>query len=258
MSGSNGSERSTRFPGELLLESYGWSRLVNLVDLQRFAIASRCAERIQKTFARASQFLFQPRSAIAIAASPPHRAVLVAALAPVVRILHFREIKIFFPVRPFFLQRSRTVADFYPAYCLVGADSRRTHVAQIFSFSDRSAAETLILNCAQQVPFATGLYAGSHKITNRNLPSSLLSSETRHRLPQRREHASSLHDRVQTVQLGSRSDEHLVLRHRPPPLAAAAVFAAASSKKVFNSRRDSLNHAGELPKRRHDGFLHHI
>jgi hypothetical protein len=46
---------------------------------------------------------FQALCAIAIAAGPRLRAVLIAAFAPVMRILNSRELEIFLPIRTFFL-----------------------------------------------------------------------------------------------------------------------------------------------------------
>jgi hypothetical protein len=77
-------------------------------------------------------------------------------------VLHFREIEIFFPVRPFFLERGGTVADFYPADGLVDAEPRFTHVAQVFTFCDRAPAERFLLDGLQQISFAAGFNTGSN------------------------------------------------------------------------------------------------
>jgi hypothetical protein len=133
--------------------------------LRRF-LAFLGVKRIEEGRASHLQLLLQPRSAIAIATGPRLAPILVAAFAPVVRILHFREIEVFFPVRPFFLQRRGTVADFHPADGLVGAEPRVVHVAQIFAFSDRALAQLLIFNGLEQIAFATGFNAGSNQIAH--------------------------------------------------------------------------------------------
>ncbi len=88
------------------------------------------------------------------------------ALAPVMSILHFREIEIFFPVRPLFLQRRGTVADFYPAHGLVVAELSFIHVAEIFAFGNRALAEGFLLDGPKKIVFAAGLDAGSNEITH--------------------------------------------------------------------------------------------
>jgi hypothetical protein len=94
-------------------------------------------------------------------------AIVVAALAPVVGILHARKIEIFFPVRPFLLQWRWAVADFHPAHGLVSAEARVRHIAEIFAFSNRALAERFILNGIEQSGFATRLHAGSHQIAHK-------------------------------------------------------------------------------------------
>jgi hypothetical protein len=120
----------------------------------------------QEGLTAGSEFLFQPCSAIAVAASPGFASIFVAALPPVVCVLNFGEIEILFPVRAFFLQRRRTITYFDPAHRLVGAKSRFTHIAQVFAFGNRAAAKTLIIDCAQKICFSTGLYAGSDQVTH--------------------------------------------------------------------------------------------
>src|SRR5580704_7109666 len=124
------------------------------------------AENVQERRAGRFQALLQPRGAIALGAGPRLRTILVAALAPVVCILHAREVKVFFPVRPFFLERGGAVADFHPAYGLVGAEPRFVHVAQVFTFGNRALAERLLLDGLKQVGFVAGLNASSNQITH--------------------------------------------------------------------------------------------
>src|SRR5580698_5178821 len=53
-------------------------------------------------------------------------------------------------------------------------------------------------------------------------------------------------------------DEHLILRHGPPGFAAAAVLAASVAEQELDSRRDSLNQAGELAYGRDHGVMHYV
>src|ERR1700733_8212289 len=124
------------------------------------------AESVQERRAGCFQVLLQPRGAIASATGPRLRTILVAAFAPVVCILHARQVKVFFPVRPFFLQRGRAVADFHPAYGLVGAEPRFVHVAQVFAFGNRTLAEPLLIDGLKHIGFVAGLNASSNQITH--------------------------------------------------------------------------------------------
>jgi hypothetical protein len=126
------------------------------------------AERVQERRSGRFQILLQPRGAIAVAARPGLGAILVAALAAVVRILHFCEVEVFFPIRPFFLQRRGTVADFHPAHGLVSAKPRFAHVAQIFALGNGALPQGLVLNGLKQIAFAAGLNAGSNQIAHGN------------------------------------------------------------------------------------------
>src|ERR1035438_2453035 len=98
---------------------------------------------------------------MAIGARPGFFAVLISALAPVVGVLHLRESKILFPVRLFFLQRSRAVTDLYPPHRPIGTESRVLHIAQIFAFGDRALSDCLASNCLEEATFTTGFKAGS-------------------------------------------------------------------------------------------------
>ena len=133
-----------------------------IVDIRPFLTAKRVQERCSCRF----QLLLQPRRAIAAAARPRLASVLIAAFAPVVRILHFREIEVFLPVRPLFLQWCGAVTDFHPTYRLVVAETSLTHIAQIFAFGDRALAERLLLDRLKQIAFAAGFNAGSNQVTD--------------------------------------------------------------------------------------------
>ena len=82
-------------------------------------------------------------------------AVLVAAFAAVVRVLHLDQLEILLPVRTLFLQRRWAVTDFDPPHRLVGTNPRLIHIAQVFFPRDRAFAKCTALNRLQQRPPAT-------------------------------------------------------------------------------------------------------
>jgi hypothetical protein len=104
--------------------------------LPQLAGAGFVAERIEKSRAGRVQFLFQPRRAVAITACPGFGAILIAAFAAVVSILHASQVEIFLPVRPLLLQRRGTVADFHPPCGLVFTEPGFLHVAEVFALGD--------------------------------------------------------------------------------------------------------------------------
>ena len=122
------------------------------------------AKRLQERRAGIFQLLLQSRSAIAVAAGPRFFTVVVAALAAVVCILHFPEIKIFFPIRPFFLQRRGTVTDFHPAHRAVIADPRIPHIAQVLALGDGALAKLFILDGLKKVIRATGFNVSLNQV----------------------------------------------------------------------------------------------
>jgi hypothetical protein len=83
-----------------------------------------------------------------------------------VSVLHFREIEKFFPVRTLFLQGRRAVADLYPAHCLVVAEPRFLHVAQVLAFGDGALPERFFLDGLKQITLAAGFNAGSNQISH--------------------------------------------------------------------------------------------
>jgi hypothetical protein len=119
------------------------------------------AEESEEGFAGGFEFTFEASGAVAIAASPRFGAVVVAALAPVVRVLHLHQIEIFFPVGSLLLQRRRTVADFYPARGLIGTGAGFAHVAEVLFAGDGPAAERAIFDGREERLFTSGLEAGA-------------------------------------------------------------------------------------------------
>src|ERR1700757_2241977 len=147
------------------LSSYRFRSAQGLKKLEStlpdLTLAGFVLEYIEKRRARRLQFLFQPRRAVAVAASPRLAAILISALAAVVRILHASQVEVLFPVRPLLLQRSRAVADFHPARGLVRTEPRVLHVSQIFAFCNRSLPQRLLLDGLEQISLTTGFYASS-------------------------------------------------------------------------------------------------
>jgi len=129
----------------------------------------RTTQRLQERLPCRFQFLLQPRRAVAIAACPGFSAILVPALPPVVRILHFGEIKVLFPVRPLFEQRSWAIAHLNPAGGFVCAQSGLFHVAQVLTLGDRSPPESLVLNCFQERLLSPRLHSRSDQISHRDI-----------------------------------------------------------------------------------------
>jgi hypothetical protein len=93
-------------------------------------------------------------------------AIFVAARATVVRILHPRRLKIFFPIRPFFLQWGWAVTDFYPAHGPIDTEPCVLHIAKIFAFCGGALAESLTLNGSKKIAFRTRLNVGSHQVAH--------------------------------------------------------------------------------------------
>src|SRR5205809_3372240 len=77
-------------------------------------VSERIAQEWEKRLVGILQLFFKPRRAVTIAAGPGLGAVLVAAFAAVMRVLHFNEVKILFPVRRLFLERRGAVEDLDP------------------------------------------------------------------------------------------------------------------------------------------------
>ena len=112
---------------------------------------------------------FQTRGAVAILACPVLGAVEIAASAAGVSILYFLEIEILLPVRPFFLKRRWTVADFHPLERTVIQLPGFRHIAEVFISGDRTSAESSILNRLFQRRFPAGLDSGGDEISHNRI-----------------------------------------------------------------------------------------
>lgn len=94
----------------------------------------------EKIFAARRQLRFELLRAVAIAARPRLRPILVPAIPPRMRILHIHELEEFFPIRPLLIERRIAKADFHPLGEPIRGEARLPHVVQIFVAGDRSAA----------------------------------------------------------------------------------------------------------------------
>jgi hypothetical protein len=151
------------------------------------------------------------------------------------RILHLDQIEIFFPVRPFFLQRSWAVADLYPAQSVVSAHPRFLHVAQIFALGYGTCAQRFIVDRFEEAALAARFDSGSNQITHR----------------QNNSEEGKIAD-----QISYGSDEHLILRHGPSPPAAIAILAVPVSEEKLQSHGEALNNPRNLPHRRNHRFAY--
>ena len=130
------------------------------------ALHKSAPQPTQKGSACYFQFLLEFGGAVAVIAGPRLGAVLIAALAAVVGVLHAGEIEIFFPVGPFLLKRSRAIADFDPARALIVTEARFAHVAEVFSLGERALAEGFIFDGFEQVRFTAGFDTGTDEISH--------------------------------------------------------------------------------------------
>src|ERR1700737_319355 len=124
---------------------------------------------LKKRLTRRGQLLFQAPGAITVSASPGLRTILIAAAAAIMSVLHPRQFEVVFPVGAFFLQRSRTVANLYPARSSVRAEPCLRHIAQVFAFRHGTVAQSFVFNCLQQSPLATRLHSRSHQIAHASI-----------------------------------------------------------------------------------------
>src|SRR5215831_1602912 len=124
------------------------------------------AQTGQKRLARALQPLVQPCRAIAPVTCPGLASILVAALAPIMRILHPRELEVLVPVGPLFEKRRRAVTHLHPAGSLIREEPRILHVAQILAFGYRALTESFLLDGLEQVGLAAWLDTAPHQVAH--------------------------------------------------------------------------------------------
>jgi hypothetical protein len=91
---------------------------------------------LKKSFAYIPEFLLEANRTIAVAASPGLTAIEVAALAPVMCVLHSDEIEELFPIWGFLLQRRRTITNLDPANFFPRQLPSFTHVPEILALGN--------------------------------------------------------------------------------------------------------------------------
>ena len=124
-------------------------------------------ERFKKWFSSLLEPLFEAAGAVAVRAGPGFSAVFVAAVFAIMRVLHFQDVEIFFPIRTFFVQRDGAETRFYPMSDAVFAETGLFHVVNIFVTGDGAAAERAVANGAQKRFFFARFDPGFHQITHR-------------------------------------------------------------------------------------------
>ena len=110
--------------------------------------------------------LFKAARAIAIAAGPRFGAIFVPAVFAAVRVLHFQQVKIFFPIRTFLSQWNGAEARFHPVRHAVFAETRLFHVVDIFIARDGTAAERTIADGREQGFFLARFDTGFDQVTH--------------------------------------------------------------------------------------------
>jgi hypothetical protein len=102
--------------------------------------------------------LLQPLRAITIRTRPWLSPILVPAIFSIVRILHVQQLKILFPIRSLFLQRSCAKACLHPMRRPILSYARILHVVNIFVPSDRAFSQRTVLHRFQECLFAPLLH----------------------------------------------------------------------------------------------------
>src|SRR5262245_34126279 len=96
------------------------------------------------------QTRFEARRTIAVAAGPRFGAVQIAASAPCVRVLHFDEVEVLFPVLALFLERRRAIAHLDPLHASILELARNLHIAEVLVAGDRAEPERFALDRVRQ------------------------------------------------------------------------------------------------------------
>ena len=109
---------------------------------------------------------FEACRAITVSARPRLRAIRIATPAARVRVLHFQQIKILFPVGTLLGKRRRTVAHLDPLHAAVIELARVGHVPEILIAGNRSFAERSLVYGARQRICLSGFDASRNKITH--------------------------------------------------------------------------------------------
>src|SRR5262245_51620881 len=108
----------------------------------------------------------EPIGAVAVAAGPRLGAVLIAAPASRVRVLHRKQLEVLFPVRTLFGQRRGAEAGLHPLDAPVRQFAGLGHVAKVFSAGHRAPPERAVLNGAAKRGEAARPEPGSDEISH--------------------------------------------------------------------------------------------
>ena len=107
--------------------------------------------------------------AVAVATRPRLGAVLMAAVAPRVRVFDAEQLEVFFPIRPLFGQRRVAETGLDPSRDAAVIDPRLLHIVDVFVAGDGTFTERPSVNRAQQRPLAVGFHARFDQITHAQL-----------------------------------------------------------------------------------------
>ena len=129
------------------------------------------AQPLQKSFAGLPQSFLKPFRANAIAARPRLGSILVPAIFSRVGVPHADQVKILFPIRPFFIERRRAKTGFNPMHRSILTDTRLRHVVQVFVARNGAFAERSVHNRLPKNFFPPGLDSRFHQVTHgRKIP----------------------------------------------------------------------------------------
>lgn len=122
--------------------------------LRRF---SGIPQGCEKRGARLLQLRLQLLRAIAVAARPWLRAILVAAVTAGMSIFHAQQVEVLLPIRPLLLQRCAAKTHFHPLRRVIAGQPGLLHVTDVFVACYRSLAQRAKVDRAQQPPGVAGL-----------------------------------------------------------------------------------------------------
>jgi len=112
-------------------------------------------QALEKRLSTGLEAFFESVGAIAIAASPEFRAILMSAIAARVGILDTDQLKKLLPVGAFLLQRCGAVTDLNPHSRTVLLEAGMFHVVEIFITGNRSPAQRAFFDGLCKGPFAS-------------------------------------------------------------------------------------------------------
>ena len=130
-------------------------------------LAALCPQVGEERSTLAGQLCLELRGAIALAACPGFRSVLVPAITPRMGIFDCEQLKILLPIGSLFLQGRITETGLHPG-CYAGRiESRLLHVVLVLVAGNRAFAERVAIDCVEKRLFLAGLHAGFDQITHR-------------------------------------------------------------------------------------------